>query len=123
MNIVVIDAEALPQGVDFPLLDLDKYGWQQYLALEGDDLVERCWRSDIVISLKTDINAEALNGWHKLSLLIVPADGSVSVDESGLRDEITVARIPGDLTSTANAEAWCAAAVDSIHTFLNQVKG
>lgn len=120
MNIVVIDAAALPQGVDFPLLNWNKYGWEQYLALPGRDLVERCWRADIVVSLTTDISAEALAGWHKLALLVVPENGSVNVDRAAMREDIEIAEVPGSLEGIENAEQYCQGVVAAIQRFLDR---
>ena len=46
MNVVVVDSQLLGTDADFPMLDIAKFGWEQYLNLEGNGVIERCWRAD-----------------------------------------------------------------------------
>ncbi len=61
MNVVVGDGAHLAGEADFPMLELDKCGWQQYPALQGEELAERCWRSDVSVSVDTLIDRAAIN--------------------------------------------------------------
>ena len=45
---------------DLPMLELDKFGWQQYPVLEGEELAEQCWRSDMIVSVDTPIDLAAI---------------------------------------------------------------
>lgn len=82
IKIVVLDAAQLPSGVDFPPLNTDKYGWEQYPQLEGEDIAERCWRADIVVSLSTAIGLEALQKMVKVGLLICAGEACRLLDQN-----------------------------------------
>ena len=75
MNIVVLDGKVLGDKAEFHPLEADKYGWQQYPQLEGDDITERCWRSDIVVTLATPLLATDLDKMAKLKLVITGGPG------------------------------------------------
>jgi len=86
IKIVVVDSARLPAGVDFPPLDADKYGWEQYPSLTGEDIVERCWRADIVVALATAIELTALEKMPRLKLLIVAAEAARHLDQDALQE-------------------------------------
>lgn len=87
MKIVIIDSGKLPTDVEFPPIDFPKYGWEQYPALQGDDIAERCWRADIVITLATAINKNVLEKMNKLRLLICAGAACDKVNQSYARDK------------------------------------
>ena len=68
VKVVVVDAAQLPAGVEFPPLEAEKYGWEQYPGLDGNDIAERCWRADIVVTLGAAIDSASLEKMHKLGL-------------------------------------------------------
>jgi hypothetical protein len=80
VKVVVLDAGRLPAGVDFPPLKAAKYGWEQYPALTGADIVDRCWRADILVSLGTPIHGATLAELHRLKLVIGCADSLAAVN-------------------------------------------
>lgn len=41
VKVVVLDGARLPADVEFPPLEVDKYGWEQYPQLSGEDIAER----------------------------------------------------------------------------------
>ena len=82
IKVVVVDAACLPSGVDFPPLDIDKYGWEQYPQLTGEDIAERCWRADIVVTLSTAIDLAALEKMTKIGLLICAGTACDLLDQS-----------------------------------------
>jgi lactate dehydrogenase-like 2-hydroxyacid dehydrogenase len=81
LKIVVVDSGRLAAGVEFPPLDIDKYGWEQYPDLSGEDLAERCWRADIVVSLGAAITREVLEKMPRLRLLITAGDACGLLDQ------------------------------------------
>jgi glycerate dehydrogenase len=85
IKVVVVDAAALPGGVDFPPLNIDKYGWEQYPRLSDEEIAERCWRADIVITLTTGIRQEMLQKMIKLGLLICTGKACDLLDQAAAR--------------------------------------
>jgi phosphoglycerate dehydrogenase-like enzyme len=81
MKVVVVDAGQLPAGVEFPPLETAKYAWEQYPALQGDDIAERCWRADIVVALSTAIDSINLKKMYRLKLLIAAGCACQGLDE------------------------------------------
>ena len=84
IKVVVLDSRLLPAGVDFPPLDADKYGWEQYPQLQGDDIAERCWRADIVVSLDSAISASELEKMIKIGLLVCAGPACERVDQAAV---------------------------------------
>jgi hypothetical protein len=82
IKVVVLDSGRLPAGVDFPPLRVDKYGWEQYPQLNGDDIVDRCWRADIVVTLGTPIDDLSLEKMHRVGLLICVGEACSRVDQT-----------------------------------------
>jgi len=82
IKVVVLDAVHLPAGVDFPPLDLDKYGWEQYPQLSREDIAERCWRADIVVTLDSPIDRNTLEKMAKIGLLICVGESCARVDQA-----------------------------------------
>jgi lactate dehydrogenase-like 2-hydroxyacid dehydrogenase len=117
IKVVVLDSGRLPGGVDFPPLELDKYGWEQYPGLSGDEVAERCWRADIVVSLGTPIDRAALEKMHKLGLLICVGPACSGIDQAAVRERgVELMGFPdADYASVGAAEDLCmrvSAAID-----------
>jgi hypothetical protein len=74
MNIVVLDYGRLPADVDFPPLEANRYGWEQYPELTGEQVSERCWRADVIVNLGSVLDGAQLAELGKLRLLIVADD-------------------------------------------------
>jgi lactate dehydrogenase-like 2-hydroxyacid dehydrogenase len=85
VKVVVLDAGLLPDDVDFPPLEAARYGWEQYRALSDADIVDRCWRADILISLGTPIDGTTLEKLHRLKLVIGCADSLAGIDQATAR--------------------------------------
>jgi phosphoglycerate dehydrogenase-like enzyme len=109
IKVVVLDGGRLPAGVDFPPLQVEKYGWEQYPQLSSDDIAERCWRADIVVTLGTPVNRVVLEKLTRVALLICAGEACSQVDH-------TVATARGvellvfpdaDLLSNAGAQDLC----------------
>ena len=84
IKVVVLDSRYLPEGVDFPPLNVDKYGWEQYPRLQQGEIAERCWRADIVVSLDTAITSSQLEKMVKIGLLICAGPACGRIDQAAL---------------------------------------
>jgi phosphoglycerate dehydrogenase-like enzyme len=84
IKVVVVDAAQLPTGVDFPPLETAKYGWEQYPALTADDIGERCWRADILVTLSTAMDMATLKKMPRLKLLIAVGEACQRIDQNAL---------------------------------------
>ncbi len=127
MNIVIPDSQLLPSDVEFPPLTASKFGWQQFLGLDEDELKERCWRSHCVVTLNTSLNAEVLNSMLKLELLVVANHDISLVDtQTAEKNNVTIFHIPDlepskfDLNNPQQAQQLCNTVVDIIDNYMQQ---
>jgi len=76
VKIVVVGSGQLPAGVEFPPLQASRYGWEQYPSLADAELVDRCWRAEIVVLLAPDIVVDraVLEKLSRLRLLVTVGD-------------------------------------------------
>lgn len=120
MNVVVVDAAHLAGEADFPMLELDKFGWQQYPELEGDELAERCWRSDVIISVDTPIDRKVIDKAFKLKLIAVAGEDASHVDLSAASERgITVCNVPaGDPGDGQGCELICRQVIANINAYI-----
>jgi lactate dehydrogenase-like 2-hydroxyacid dehydrogenase len=120
MNIIVVDAAHLAGEADFPMLDVPKYGWLQFPALEGTELAERCWRSDVIVAVHAPIDRAVLDKAFKLALIVAAGDDYSHIDRVAAGERgITVCHIPGanpaDATQTLRI---CNQVIDTIGAWL-----
>lgn len=122
MNIVVVDGAHLAGEADFPMLDYPKYGWQQFPALSGDELAERCWRADVIISVDTRIDQAVIDKAFKLALIAVAGDDTSHIDMAAARARgISVCHVPGaDPVNPQQAAHICAQTIANIAAYLQQ---
>ncbi len=125
MNIVVPDSQLLPSGVEFPPLAANKFGWQQFLGLDREDLKERCWRSHCVVTLNTPLDAELINSMAKLELLIIAnADASLVDVQAAETNNVSVCQVPDldsaqfDLNNPQQAQQLCNTVVNMIDHYM-----
>jgi lactate dehydrogenase-like 2-hydroxyacid dehydrogenase len=120
MNIVVVDAAHLAGEADFPMLDLPKYGWQQFPALSGEELAERCWRSDVIITVDTPIDRSVIDKAFKLALIAVAGAHAGHVDmEAAAERGIKICVVPeADPSDAKQADRICSETIDNIAAFL-----
>lgn len=120
MNIVVVDAARLAGEADFPMLDVPKYGWQQFPALTGHELAERCWRSDVIVTVAAPIDRAVLDKAFKLALIVAAGDDYGHVDLAAARERgITVCHVPGaNPADAADTARICTQVVDTIAAYL-----
>ena len=117
IKVVVLDCGRLPSGVEFPPLRVDKYGWEQYPQLDGDDIADRCWRADVVVTLATPIDDRALEKMSRVGLLICAGEACMRTDQTAvLARGIELLAFPeAQYASTATAQDLCdrvSAAID-----------
>lgn len=121
MNIVVVDAANLAGEADFPMLNVPKYGWQQFPALGGDELAERCWRSDVIVTVATPIDRKVLDKSFKLALIVAAGSDYGHIDLDAARERgITVCHVPGaDPANAGDTARICAQVIDTIAAYLD----
>ena len=110
IKVVVLDSGHLPMDVDFPPLEVVKYGWEQYPQLQGEaDIAERCWRADIVVSLDTAISASALEKMAKIGLLVCAGPACEQVDQAAVAERgVELLAFPdAQYESAADAQDLC----------------
>lgn len=120
MNIVVVDAAKLAGEADFPMLDVPKFGWQQFPALTGHELAEHCWRADVIVTVAAPIDRAVLDKAFKLALIVVAGDDYDHVDLAAAQERgITVCHVPGaNPADAADTARICTQVVDTIAAYL-----
>ncbi len=124
IKVVVLDAAQLPAGVDFPPLDIDKYGWEQYPQLVGEDIAERCWRADIVVTLGTPVEPSALGRMVKIGLLICAGGACAQVDQVTVAERgVELLAFPdADYATVASAQDLCDRVSAAINHYIRTFK-
>jgi phosphoglycerate dehydrogenase-like enzyme len=80
MYVVVLDRNSLPDGVEFPPLDLAHFRWIEYGALPPDEIPGRAWRADVIVTFQTPLDPETLSRLPRLRLVVSPANDLDLVD-------------------------------------------
>lgn len=124
MNIVMIDSDKLAGEADFPLLDLPKFGWQQYPALTGSDIAERCWRADIIITVSTPVDRDVIDQAFKLKLIVAAGNDTGHIDLQAARERgIQVCNVPGrDPNDALQSRAICSEVIAAIDAYIKQAE-
>jgi len=120
MNIVMLDSGQLSGEVDFPEVELDKFGWQQFVSLDDSEVEERCWRADIIISTNTPVTARVIDEAYKLRLIIAAGDDTGHIDYAAAKARnIKVMNVAG-LTGNDphSTETICNKVVEQINHWL-----
>lgn len=122
MHIVVIDSGRLAGEADFPMLDLDKYGWQQFKQLDATDVVDRCWRTDVIISVATPVTRAVIDKAHRLQLIIVAGDNTNHIDMTAARERnISACNTPGlNPDIAAECQTICNQVINNINAWLKK---
>ena len=120
MNIVMLDSGQLSGEVDFPEVELDKFGWQQFVSLDDSEVEERCWRADIIISTNTPVTARVIDEAYKLRLIIAAGDDTGHIDYAAAKARnikvMNVAGITGN--DPHSTETICNKVVEQINHWL-----
>lgn len=124
MNVVVVDSACLAGEADFPMLDLPKFGWQQYPALQAGEITERCWRADIIVTVSTPIDQEVIDSAFKLKLIAVAGDDDSMIDKVAAEARgIAVVTVPGLRPDVAaSSQAICDRVVENINCFIRELE-
>lgn len=124
MNVVVVDSAHLKGEADFPMLDLPKFGWQQYPGLEPEEVAERCWRADIIVAVATPIDRAVIDKAFKLKLIAVAGGDDSFIDKTATAERgIKVITVPGmSPEDTASSQAICDQVVESINRFISELE-
>lgn len=124
MNVVVVDGARLAGEVDFPMLELPKFGWQQYPELQPQELAERCWRADIIVTVATPIDRAVIDKAFKLKLIAVAGEDASLVDaQAAAARGITVLAVPGmKPDDPAVSQAIADRVVENINRFISELE-
>ncbi len=121
MNVVVLGCERLPEEADFPSLNLQKFSWLQFLDLSNKDVVERCWRADVIVTIGIPVTAQVIEEAFKLQLIIAAGQHHDHIDmEAANNRGITVANVPDEELNHENAQQICEQVVDIIDAYNQQ---
>ncbi len=130
MNVVVVDGGYIGKDVMFPQLNLKKFGWIQYPFSEDAEVAERCWRSSVIISVKTKIDKSVIDKAVKLQLIVAAGGSYDHIDLNAAKARgIIVCNTPGLAPSDSEQiKKLCRQVVTNINSFLkgdyiNQVGG
>ncbi len=120
MNISVIDYKHLAGDADFPPLDADKFGWEQYPQLANDELADKCWRANIIVTAATPISHEQLQRLARLAMIVIAGGNHELVDLDAARKcNIAVSYVPDtQATDPSDANTICAEVVENINAFI-----
>lgn len=121
----MLDSGQLTGEVDFPEVDLGKFGWQQFVSLDETEVEERCWRADIIISTNTPVTAKVIDEAYKLRLIIAAGDSTKHIDHAAAKargiEIMNVAGVTGD--DAQHTAVICTQVVAQINDWLkNQSK-
>ena len=120
MNITVIDYTHLAADADFPPLDADKFGWEQYPQLAGDELPDRCWRSNVIVTIATPIGRAPMKQLAKLAMIVIAGANQELVDLEAAREcNIAVSFVPDtQAENPADVNTICSEVVANINAFI-----
>jgi len=118
LKVIVIDSQHLPRDADFPPLDLYKYGWEQYLNLDSEAIVDHAFRMEVVVSIGTDIDEAMLKQMQRVRLLVVGDRSTVSFPKALAAERGIVVCDSGDKKLSGGAEPFCAEVIAVIEAFL-----
>jgi len=121
MNIVILDSDSLAGDADFPMVDLPKFGWLQYVETNQELVEDRCWRSDIIVSVSTPINRAVIDKSFKLKLIIAAGNSCDHIDmDAAMERGIKVCNVPdSNPAETGDTELICQQVVENINAFLH----
>ncbi len=122
MNIVVLDSDSLAGEADFPEIDHPKFGWLQYVETQPGQMEDRCWRSDIIVSVSTRIDRVVMEKTYKLRLIVVAGDSYDHIDlDAAMERGIKVCNVPdSNPDDSGNTKLICQQVVENINAFLHE---
>lgn len=116
MNIVVIDKQNLPEGVEFPFLEAPKYGWVERADVTEEELAELAWRSHVLVTTNMRISGAIIEKLPLLKMVVIVGDCADKrcdlVDfEAVQARQIEISHVPGGSVATAAEAEQCVAEV------------
>ena len=122
MNIVMVDSGQLTGDPDFPEVNLPKFGWSQFVALPEEEIEERCWRADIIISTNTPISEKVIKESFKLKLIVTCGERSDHIDKAAANERgIMICNVPGLNSNDAlDTQKIADQVVDNINAWLEE---
>lgn len=120
MNVVMIDSNNLAGEADFPMIDLPKFGWQQYPQVEQDEVEERCWRADVIVSAATPVKRSVIDKAFKLQLIVAAGEAYEHIDLDAAKERgIKVCHVPElDCSDKNNTDEICNQVVENINAYI-----
>ncbi|MGH8670759.1 MAG: hypothetical protein ACREUA_01810 [Burkholderiales bacterium] len=95
MHIVVIDAAHLPLGAEFPPLQAERYGWEEYREIDASMLAQRCRRAGVLVTVASVVSRQLMAQLPRLKLIAVAAAQVDGVDlEAAAKHGIAVCNVP-----------------------------
>lgn len=83
MNIAVVDYARIAPDADFPLLKTAReYRWSQYPLLDPAGVRTDCWRTHVIVTVATPIDAATIAALPLLRYVIVAGEDTGIVDSS-----------------------------------------
>lgn len=127
VKIVVVDSAQLPSGAEFPPLKANKYGWEEYPCLTAEELLDRCWRAEIIVLLSSHINVDRamMEKMPRLQLVITVGDAAAQLDQVAARDQgVELLAFSDALGSdVAAAQDLCNRITQAIDYYLRSIDG
>lgn len=122
MNIVLVDSGQLEGMPEFPPIDLPKFAWLEYVDLPPEEIEERCWRADVIVSTNTQINAAVIKDSYKLKLIIAAGDSTEHIDKATAKERgVIVCNVPGlTADNVKNSQTIANQVVNNVHAWLDE---
>ncbi|MBF0219381.1 MAG: hypothetical protein HQL49_07615 [Gammaproteobacteria bacterium] len=120
MNVVVIDAANIAGEADFPMLNLKRYGWEQYPGVPEEKVEETIWRCDVIVSALQPVDRAMLDKAYKLRLIVAAGDATDHIDKVTAAERgIQVSHVPRrDPANPADNGKICREVVSAINAFI-----
>ena len=120
MIVVVVDSDNIAGDADFPMLNLKRYGWEQFPNLEIEEAAERCWRAEVIVSAATPIDRSVIDKSFKLKLIVSAGESYDHIDlEAAAERGIKVCNTPGLFPDNPDTtRKLCRQVVSNINGFL-----
>lgn len=122
MKVVMIDAANMPGEAWFPNLNLTKFGWEQYLTIEPDDIEKVVWRCDVIVAASDAVNRAMLDLAFKVRLIVAAGDSTDHIDLEAAKERgIVVCNVPGrDPSNIEDDKKICREVVSAINAFIKE---
>ena len=122
MNIVLVDSGQLAGMPEFPPVNLPKFAWLEYVNLPAEEIEERCWRADVIVSTNTQINAAVIKDSYKLKLIIAAGDSTEHIDKAAAKERgILICNVPGlTANNVKDSQTIADQVINNVHAWLDE---